>query len=243
MPTSERLSEGESLTAYEGGGRGVSVGSRRYRKRERGRGRTAVTGHRDERLATVKRLDHADLGVRCAARDDEGKHRELVDLVVREAVELGGRHDHGVDGLLAHRVDLAREDADLEGDGASGGGVVAREHVDLDAGAVALAHGPLGLGARRVVQADEAEQGHALLELGAVVVAVRGRRAGERLGGEGEDAKALLGERLDVGEDLLLRLVVDRLGAVGRLDRVAHLDEALDGALHEDELLPASRAS
>ena len=171
----------------------------------------------------MKRLDHADL--------------------VREAVELGGRHDHGVDGLLAHRVDLAREDADLEGDGASGRGVVAREHVDLDAGAVALAHGPLGLGARRVVQADEAEQGHALLELGAVVVAVRGRRAGERLGGEGEDAKALLGERLDVGEDLLLRLVVDWLGAVGRLDRLAHLDEALDGALHEDELLPASRAS
>lgn len=54
---------------------------------ERGRVIDAVTGHGDKGLATVKRFDHADLGVRCTASDDEREERQLVDLVIRELVE------------------------------------------------------------------------------------------------------------------------------------------------------------
>ena len=62
----------------------------------------------------MQRLDHADLGVRGAAGDDEREKGELVDLVVRELVEAGGGHDHGIDRLLAHLCEVAGEDADLD---------------------------------------------------------------------------------------------------------------------------------
>lgn len=43
--------------------------------------------HGAEGLATVKGVDHANLGVRSAASDDEGKERKSIDLIIRELVE------------------------------------------------------------------------------------------------------------------------------------------------------------
>ena len=107
--------------------------------------------------------------------------------------------------LVGHRGELGAGerpplDAELAGDRGRGGGVVAGDHADADAGVLAEGDGVLGLLARRVDDADEGEQ----LEVGdqRQQVARRVERGGvEVAAGDGQHAQALAGQPVVLGED------------------------------------------
>jgi hypothetical protein len=114
--------------------------------------------------------------------------------------------------------------------------------VDLDAGLVAFLDRRLGLGTRRVVETLEAVQDQVLLDQTSVGLLARRRRgAVPRLRGEAEHSETFLRKSFDVGEDLLLHLVVERRGTVGELNVGASIKDALDGTLHEDVLFAVGR--
>jgi hypothetical protein len=91
------------------------------------------------------------------------------------------------------------------------------------------------LGATRLtVQPNEALENHPLLHLSPWWILSLRRPALLR---KTKDTKSLRRERFDVGEDILLQLLVERDETIGHLDLSARVDDALDGTLHEDELL------
>ena len=141
---------------------------------------------------------------------------------------------------LAHRGELGAQhrlagDAELLGDGGAGGDVVAGHHAHADVGALRVAHGRLGLLARRVDHADDRRQ----LEVGDVAQEValgveRGRV--QVADGRGHHPVALAGHADHGVVRLLLEGVVQRHGlAVGEGARgaVEHgRRRALDEAAH-----------
>lgn len=184
-------------------------------------------------------LDHADLGARRAAGNDERQHRQLVDFVVAQAVELGRGHDHGVSHVAGHALHLRGKDADLDGYGLGGLGVVTSQHVHRDTGLVALMHGDGGLGPRWIVQTDQAAEHEIRLDRGAVhLVALYRLSGGVGLAGHSKHAQAHAGE----GGHVLENLLPEFLGNLNQLVRVlrgvlgAGLNHALDGSLGVDKV-------
>lgn len=222
-------------------GTGLTHGNTDVGGLERGAVVDTVSGHGDELAAAVESADHPDLGVGRTPGHDQGEVGQGVDLVVGELVELGGGHDHGLGGALG---DLGHaglgQDADLDGDGTGGLGVVAGEHVHRDAGLLAQVHALGGLGARGVVEADQAAEGQVGLELVALGLLLFGNLADVFAVGKGEHAETHAGQGLHVLHDVGDVLVGDGhdAGLCAVLapdgDGLARRDDALDGALGED---------
>jgi hypothetical protein len=84
-------------------------------------------------------------------------------VVSRDVLE--GRGVEGLERLAGHHLRVLGK-AELAGDGAGGRAMVAGDHDDPDAGAVAFADRGDRFLARRVDEADEAEQGRVVLHVG-----------------------------------------------------------------------------
>jgi hypothetical protein len=199
----------------------------------------SVARHGHELAAAVQGVDHAHLGGGRTAGHDEGELRETVQLVVGKRVKVGRRHDEALDDVGADELHAGGENADLDGDGPSSLGVIAGKHVDGNAGLVALEDTGAGLGAGRVIDADEAAEDEVALE-GIAVEETTAHIIGRddlvgALAGEGENAEAAAGHGFHVGEDFLLELRGERDGgvAVGGRDSDAAGKHALDGARGE----------
>ena len=119
---------------------------------------------------------------RARAREDVRRPRSIDELSVGEPVDVGA----GQDALRALEPELG-------GDGAGGRGVVAGDHLHRDAGRAALGDGRDRLLARRVDEAEQANELEALLHVGERQIA---RGARQRLRGEGQDALAIGRERV-----------------------------------------------
>lgn len=78
----------------------------------------------------MQRLNHSDLGLGGTSGNDKREERQLVNLIIGEAIELGGSHDHGGGSLNGNEIHAGGQDADLDGDGLGSLGVVTSEHVD-----------------------------------------------------------------------------------------------------------------
>lgn len=116
----------------------------------------AVTRHGDDPAVLPQGVGHLELRLGRGAGEDDlvvAFHEEPVQLVVAQRLR---RRDH---------VQTRYSDADLPGDGRGGGAVVTRDDVYPDPGLVAAAYGLRHLGARRVVQPDEPEQGQPRLRV------------------------------------------------------------------------------
>ena len=164
---------------------------------------------------------------------DAGDHADVVQLperlVVGHRAELGAR-------------DRAARDPEVLGDRLGGDGVVAGDHPDLDAGAVRVGDRHLGRRPRRVDDADEGQQRHAVEQRQHVGLGVEGLRI-EVLATRGHDPQALRPEALVLVEVALLHRVVDArdAGQVRRDDRRAAGEQLVGGALDEgaDDVLAA----
>jgi hypothetical protein len=88
-----------------------------------------------------------------------GEHVHLLHALAQGGVV------HGLDLGAGHRAQLFAH-AQLGGNGAGGDGVVAGDHLDADARRLALRHRADGFVARRVDDADQAQQRHALGHIG-----------------------------------------------------------------------------
>jgi hypothetical protein len=106
--------------------------------------------------------------------------------------------------------------------------MVAGDHLDLNAGALAGADGPRGRRAGRVDHADEAEQGEAL----DVVALDRGLARGELAACEEEDAEAVGAEAIDLGRD---SGAVDRVALASAEAVDAARQQGLGGALDQED--------
>ncbi|TFB02685.1 hypothetical protein CCMA1212_005469 [Trichoderma ghanense] len=195
---------------------------------ERGRVVDAVARHGHEGAAAAEGLDHARLGVRGAAGDDERELFQGVNLGVGHLVELCRFDDDGRGHVLGQDVEVSGDDADFFGDGLGRLRVVAREHVDFDACLRALADGRLGLPTRRIVDAGEADEDEVLFDYGAQFVVFLGAQVEHTLNSALCEYKAILrGASNQPSAALILRGVVN--------DRHA-LDGAIKGEL--GDLLP-----
>jgi hypothetical protein len=218
-------------------GTGLTHGNTNVGTLERGRVVDTVTGHGDEALATVKSLNHADLGLGSATGDNERKAGKLINLLIGELVEIVSGHNHSLGDIGSDLVHAGRQDADLEGDGTGGLRVVTSQHVDADTSLVEHGDGRTRLGAGRVVEADKTAEGEVVLVEGAVKVLVTIDRADVLLGGEGKNTETKAGKRLHVVEDLALGLLGELDNLVADLDLGARGDDTLDGTLGEEPVL------
>ena len=105
----------------------------------------AVAGHRDDVALSLQQLDQPDL----VLGRDPGDHADLGQLLEQLVVAHRGELGAG---------DRAALDPQLTGDRGRGGGVVAGDHPDPDAGVVALGDRRLRLRTRRVHDADHRQQ-------------------------------------------------------------------------------------
>ena len=115
-----------------------------------------VPGHRDD-LAHVPQQGH-DSELVLGRRPGEDRRPRVEDLpqrLVRHSLEVARVH---------HRVVPLVHDADLPGDRLRREAVVPGDHVDADAGDVALRHGVRYLRSRRVVHAGQAGEDQLLLD-------------------------------------------------------------------------------
>ena len=147
----------------------------------------AVARHGDDVALLAQHVHEVDL----VLGGDAGDDADVVDLrerlVVAHGAELGAR-------------DRAAPDAELLRDRLCGDGVVAGDHPDLDAGAVRVGDRHLGRRPRRVDDAHEGQQRHAVEQRQQVGVGVE-RRGIEVLATRGHDAQALRPEPLVLVED------------------------------------------
>jgi hypothetical protein len=193
------------------------------------------TYHSHESFASSESFDHADFGVWRTSRNDKWEYRELVQLVVGQAVEFGGRHDHGLGHGIADLVHI-RQDTNLDGDGSGSAGVISCQHVDFDPRSVASPDCVGGLLSWWIVETDETAEDKVLFDF------LPGRWSSTtcsaffldivRSASKGEDTKTLRSERFHVLENLLLLGVIHLDIAIVFLrpsDGGAGINYSLDG--------------
>lgn len=203
----------------------------------------AVARHGHIALPSMQRLNHAHFRARRTACHNQGQLRQRVDLAVRQRIKVVRRHHHRLSDVGGQQPLLVdgRQDPHLPGDGARRLRVVAREHVHDDARALARLHAGQRLGARRVVDADQAAEDEVALE----AVSAEHRRGpcdvGFRDGAlvdlvrEGEDAEALAGEGFHVEVDVLADLARQGLDGVVHGNGVTAGQDSFDGALQRGQ--------
>ena len=205
---------------------------------ERGRVVDTVTCHGDEALATMKSLNHADLGLRSATSDNEWKQGKVVNFVVSELIELAGSHAHRLGDIGGDLRHAARQDTNFESDSAGGSRVVTSKHVDGNTGLVAHADGGSSLRAGRVVETNETTEDKVLLELTALeisLVLLDLADIGAR--GKSENTETKGGHGLHVGKNVSLDSVGELIEGVAVLVLRARCEDTLDGTLGEEPLL------
>ena len=184
----------------------------------------AVAGHRDDVAFLLQQAHQPDLVLRRHARDHADVGQLLLELVVAHSGEL----------CAGQRLAF---DAQLVADGRRGHRVVAGDHAHLDARAVALGDGRLGLGARRIDDADHGQEREILHLVNQVALRIESSRV-EVAPCHDHDALARCGYALVFRErrpGLLLSAHQDL--AFRRPERVAardeHIGRALDEAAHD----------
>ena len=179
---------------------------------ERGRVVHAVAGHRHDQAARLKRLDQPQLVLGRGA----GEHRRLgqrgAQGFVVERVHVGAAQRHRVFG-----------EAELAGDLARGAHMVAGDHQHPHPRRATGGDGFRRFGARRVDEADQAQQRGAVLQRTRVE-----RIARAVVAGEGQHPAALGGQRPG------LALPCACVEGAAALQPVAHGDHPLGRALDED---------
>ena len=187
----------------------------------------AVAGHRHDLPVGLDRLHQPQLVLGAGAREDVDVAHRLLQRRLVHLLDLGAG-DRG----------LAVADAEHLGDGRGGDLVVAGDHGDADAAVVALLHRLDGLLARRIEQADQAEQDQVLRQIGRAQAA--GRETGILEPGQRQHALALGRELV---RDPLEVLAVERRRRAGRrLLAVAVAEDDLGRALDEQDLPAVGRA-
>eukprot|EP01136_Pigoraptor_vietnamica_P030284 Opistho-1_new@89328 len=185
--------------------------------------------------APMECLDELDLGLGRTARKHARELREGVEVCVRHAIELDRDHDGA-----RHVLFLGRDDVHLSRDGGGRLWMVARGHVDGNAGPVALRHGGGRVRARRVVHSHNSGNSHVRFNLGTSRV-VRLRcdgRVGVVRGNDAirecKHAKALGRKQLHFGDDLFDTILRQRDNAAVWRDAVRGAGgDAFNRALHE----------
>ena len=112
---------------------------------------------------SLQQVYQADL----VLRGDTRNHADIVQFLGQLIIAHGGKLGAGQGCAL---------DAQLMPDGGRRHGVVAGDHAHLDAGAVALGDGVLGLGARRIDDADHGQQGQILHQVDQFALGIEGLR-------------------------------------------------------------------
>ena len=130
-------------------------------------------------------------------RRDTGDDADLVDLRLRLLVAQRAKLRAG---------DGASGDAQLFGDGGGGDGVVAGDHAHPDASGLRLGNRRLGLGTRRIDDADQREQRQVADEWQQVGVGIEAGGI-EVFARERHDTQPLLAQARVVRQILLARLV------------------------------------
>jgi hypothetical protein len=179
-----------------------------------------VTGHRYHLPVILERLHQAQLVFRRGPGEDVHFHRHPA----QSGIVHHGYFGAG-DGRLAHA------NGQLRPDGARRFRVVAGDHLDPDAGMVALADGAHRFFARRVDDADQGQQHIARLHIRKVqAFALRCAP----FAGQGKQAQPL-GRR--IGGHAPPVIDIERPFAIVAQLRTAHVEDALRGALDENPRL------
>jgi hypothetical protein len=181
----------------------------------------AVARHGDDLPVGLDRLDKPQLVLGAGAREDVDVAHALLQRRIVHRLDLGAGHGR-----------LAVADAEHAGDGGRRDLVVARDHRDTDAAAMALAHCLDGLLARRVHEAHEAEEHERLRQVLRAEAAAR-REAGVRQPRQPQHALALRGHPVALPGKAL---PVERCRARCRLLAVAVLQDDFRGALDQQHL-------
>jgi len=99
----------------------------------------------------VESINHADLGVWRATSNNQRQNGKLVDFVLAQSIELSSSHNHGARDVGTDPVHVLGKNADLNGDGLGGLGMIASKHVHRDASFMANANGTGRRGPGRVI--------------------------------------------------------------------------------------------
>ncbi len=114
----------------------------------------AVAGHRNDTALRLQRLHDAQLVLRTGPREHGRRIDRLLEFRVRQLVDIGARED-------ARRL----AEPQLSRNGFGGRGMIARDHLDGDAGCLALRDGCHSLVARRIDETDNAEENEPVLDV------------------------------------------------------------------------------
>jgi hypothetical protein len=176
----------------------------------------AVAGHGHRMARRAQFFNNAEL----IERGGPGNHGHALEPLPQflrvEVHQLRGSHDLG---------ELPVEQAGLPADGLPGGRVVAGQHHDPDAGALAAFHCFADPGPERVVDAQKAQ--------GRQSLGVFERRAGRSLGHQ-EDAQATASQSGGPIEERLTPLLIEGLIAAIPAEARAAGEEALGRSLQAD---------
>ncbi len=152
----------------------------------------------------MQRIDHAHLGARRAACDNQRQDREFIHFPIAQCIKLRGSHDHRLGHLLANPLHPPRQDPHLDGNRLGRLGVIPRQHVHRNARLVTLPHRGLGLRPRGVIESDQSEEGHIPLHL----LALHPLDPIDLSSGECENTQAHPREPLHLFPDLLFDMVI-----------------------------------
>ena len=147
----------------------------------------AVTGHRDDLAPRLQRTDEAQLVLGGHPGEDVGPGRDVGEVRVGHGGEVPAPDDD--------RRAVEAGHADLNGDGASGPGVVAGDHLDPDPGPDAGGHGPDRRLPRRVRHGDQPQ--HLQVGTGEVVGVEPLTAALHRAGSTGQHPLPVRGQGVD----------------------------------------------
>ena len=192
---------------------------------ERWRVVDAVAGHGDDLPVGLDRLDKPELVLGARAGEDVDLAHAVLQRRVVHRLDLGSRHRR-----------LAVSDAEHLRDRGRGDLVVAGDHCDADAAAVAFLHSFDRLFAWRIHQAYETEQDEMFRQVFGLESARRQARIGQP--GQTQHALALRGEAVAFAGEAV---AIERRRAVRALLPVAMLNDHFGRALDQQHL-PVRRA-
>ena len=157
----------------------------------------------------MKSIDHAHLGLRSTACNDQRQSWKCINLLISEFVKLAGSHDHGVCDISCHSAEISRQDSHLLCNCFGSARVIASDHVDNYTSFIAGLDRAGCLWTRGIIQANQSQEAQIMLCILTFQVGIFEQPCliSVRSMGQSQYSKSQLGEFLHVLEDLVAVVV------------------------------------